>query len=98
MNWRSILGIILVSGFVYLLAKGIESGTIGKIEIGNPIEEVKEKISGEKTKKEEKKDEAEKNPKSGEQEKEKGKEKEGEIISSKFGALPSFAEIVEKVS
>jgi serine protease Do len=50
MNWRSILGIILVSGFVYLLAKGIESGTIGKIEIGNPIEEVKEKISGEKNK------------------------------------------------
>jgi len=98
MNWRSILGIILVGSFVYLLAKGIESGTIGKIEIGNPIEEVKEKISGEKAKKEEKKDEAEaeKNSQSGEQEKEKGKE--GEIISSKFGALPSFAEIVEKVS
>jgi len=93
MNWRSILGIILVGGFVYLLAKGIESGTIGKIEIGNPIEEVKEKISGEKAKKEEKKEDVEQKTEQGEQ----GKGKE-EVISSKFGALPSFAEIVEKVS
>jgi len=93
MNWRSILGIILVGGFVYLLAKGIESGTIGKIEIGNPIDEVKEKISGEKAKKEEKKEDVEQKTEQGE----KGKGKE-EVISSKFGALPSFAEIVEKVS
>ncbi len=93
MNWRSILGIILVGGFVYLLAKGIESGTIGKIEIGNPIEEVKEKISGEKAKKEEKKEDVERKT----EQSEKGKGKE-EVISSKFGALPSFAEIVEKVS
>ena len=93
MNWRSILGIILVGSFVYLLAKGIESGTIGKIEIGNPIEEVKEKISGEKAKKEEKKENVEQKTEQGEQ----GKGKE-EVISSKLGALPSFAEIVEKVS
>jgi serine protease Do len=93
MNWRSILGIILVGGFVYLLAKGIESGTIGKIEIGNPIEEVKEKISGEKAKKEEKKEDVEQKTEQGEQ----GKGKE-EVIPSKLGALPSFAEIVEKVS
>lgn len=93
MNWRSILGIILVGSFVYLLAKGIESGTIGKIEIGNPIEEVKEKISGEKAKKEEKKENVEQKTEHGEQ----GKGKE-EVISSKLGALPSFAEIVEKVS
>jgi serine protease Do len=93
MNWRSILGIILVGGFVYLLAKGIESGTIGKIEIGNPIEEVKEKISGEKAKKEEKKEDVEQKTEQANQ----GKGKE-EVIPSKFGALPSFAEIVEKVS
>jgi serine protease Do len=93
MNWRSILGITLVGGFVYLLAKGIESGTIGKIEIGNPIEEVKEKISGEKAKKEEKKEDVEQKTEQGEQ----GKRKE-EVIPSKLGALPSFAEIVEKVS
>jgi serine protease Do len=93
MNWRSILGIILVGGFVYLLAKGIESGTIGKIEIGNPIEGVKEKISGEKARKEENKEDVEQKTEQGEQ----GKGKE-EVISSKFGVLPSFAEIVEKVS
>jgi serine protease Do len=93
MNWRSILGIILVGSFIYLLAKGIESGTIGKIEIGNPIEEVKEKISGEKAKKEEKKEDVEQKT----EQREQGKGKE-EVIPSKLGALPSFAEIVEKVS
>jgi serine protease Do len=93
MNWRSILGIILVGSFVYLLAKGIESGTIGKIEIGNPIEGVKEKISGEKARKEEKKEDVEQKTEQGKQ----GKGKE-EVISSKLGVLPSFAEIVEKVS
>lgn len=94
MNWRSILGIAFVVGFVYLVAKGIESGTIGKIEVGNPIEEVKEKVLGEKAKKEEKKEEAEQSIEKNEQK----KSKEGETVSSKFGALPSFAEIVERVS
>lgn len=94
MNFRSLIGVILVIGFIYLIVKGIESGTLGKISIGSEIiNETKEKLENLK----EKVEIGKTGDSSKSQEEEKKNEEQNPV--SKMTVAPfSFSDIVEKVS